>query len=89
MARDLRFPFTRRILEARVCLLFEMRARDGAQVDARRGWQGFGAADFENLAKRFPVIWILTHRPSPVGLVCSYQNEKLGQIPRSNDVSAR
>ena len=47
------------------------------QVDAERGWRKFSTADFENLATRFPITWILTALPGPTGLVCPYRNERL------------
>jgi hypothetical protein len=47
------------------------------QVGAERGLDRFEPADFERLAKRYPVTWILTTRPAPPGLVCPYANKDL------------
>lgn len=47
------------------------------QVDAQSGWQNFRRTDFEKLAKRYPVTWILTAQPGPAGLVCPYESAKL------------
>ena len=47
------------------------------QVGAERGLDHFGPADFAQLAKRYPVTWILTTQPGPPGLVCPYANREL------------
>ena len=47
------------------------------QVLAQSGWETFHRADFENLASRYPVTWILTRSPGPDGLICPYQNHGL------------
>jgi hypothetical protein len=47
------------------------------QVGAERGLDHFEPADFERLAKQYPVTWILTSRPAPPGLVCPYANKDL------------
>ncbi len=48
-----------------------------AEVDAQTGWDQFKRTDFERLAARYPVTWILTRRPAPVGLDCPYVNREL------------
>jgi hypothetical protein len=48
-----------------------------SQMDAQKGWETFGRRDFEHLAKLYPVTWILTRSPGPVGLACPYQSEGL------------
>jgi hypothetical protein len=48
-----------------------------AEVDAQTGWDQFKRADFERLAARYPVTWILTQRPAPDGLDCPYVNREL------------
>jgi hypothetical protein len=48
-----------------------------AEVDAQTGWDQFHRTDFERLAARYPVTWILTRRPAPVGLDCPYVNPEL------------
>ncbi len=45
-----------------------------SEVQAQTGWENFRLGDFENLARHFPVTWILTRRPGPVGLRCVYEN---------------
>jgi hypothetical protein len=47
------------------------------QVLAQTGWKDFGLRDFERLAQTYPVTWIVTQRPAPAGLNCSYQNREL------------
>jgi hypothetical protein len=47
------------------------------QAQAQSEIERFHLADFENLAKRYPVTWILTHRPGPAGLTCPYENQEL------------
>jgi hypothetical protein len=44
------------------------------EVDAQTGWDSFGLQDFQNLARRYPVTWILTRRPGPAGLTCPFEN---------------
>jgi hypothetical protein len=48
-----------------------------AHVLAQSGWDKFQAADFERLAKRYPVTWVITRAPGPAGLVCPYRNREL------------
>ena len=48
-----------------------------AEVEAQTGWDQFQRADFERLAARYPVTWILTRRPAAVGLDCPYVNREL------------
>jgi hypothetical protein len=47
------------------------------QVRAESGWETFHLADFENLAGRYPVTWILVRSPGPDGLICPYRNRDL------------
>jgi hypothetical protein len=47
------------------------------QVQAQSGWENFQLGDFENLAKQYPVTWILKRRPGPAGLTCPYENQEL------------
>jgi hypothetical protein len=44
---------------------------------AQRGWNYFAPADFQRLAGKFPVTWILVRRPSPAGMICPYENRDL------------
>ena len=47
------------------------------EVEAQRGLDHFQLADFQRLAKRYPVTWILIARPGPPGLTCPYENRDL------------
>ena len=47
------------------------------QVAAARGLDRFEPVDFQRLAGRYPVTWILTTQPGPPGLVCPYENREL------------
>lgn len=41
--------------------------------DATYGLNQFGSADFERLAKKYPVTWAVIHGPAPSGMACPYQ----------------
>jgi hypothetical protein len=45
-----------------------------SQTQAESGWKDFQLQDFEKLATEFPVTWVLTRNPGPVGLLCPYRN---------------
>jgi len=45
------------------------------QMLAQDGWAKFDRRDFEQLATLYPVTWILTVSPSPLGLECPYESE--------------
>jgi hypothetical protein len=60
-----------------VSLFPRLAAEWQSQVGAERGLDHFGPADFERLAGRYPVTWILTAQPGPPGLVCPYANREL------------
>ncbi len=60
-----------------VSLFPELADRWKDQVQAQSQMEHFHLRDFENLAKRYPVTWILTHRPDPAGLTCPYENQEL------------
>ncbi len=47
------------------------------QVEAQSGWRRFGRADFERLARSYPVTWIVTRRSATAGLDCPYSNSDL------------
>ena len=49
-------------------------ARWREEVEAQRGWEQFGAADFQKLRARFGVNWVLVERPGPGHLQCPYEN---------------
>ena len=48
-----------------------------AQVEAQTGWNEFQLADYERLSRQYPVSWIVTRTPGPVGFTCPYRNEIL------------
>jgi hypothetical protein len=41
---------------------------------AQRGWDHFTLADYERLAREYPVRWVVVSRPAVPGLVCPYEN---------------
>lgn len=48
-----------------------------SEVLAQTGWGQFQLQDFQQLARRYPVSWIVVRRPAPAGLVCPYENKGL------------
>jgi hypothetical protein len=46
------------------------------QLTAQSGWSHFSRLDFQRLARRYPVTWIVTRRAA-AGLDCPYQNAGL------------
>jgi hypothetical protein len=42
---------------------------------AQQNWNHFQLADFQQLAQRYPISWVVLQETPPAGLVCSYQNE--------------
>ena len=44
------------------------------EVEAQRGWEHFGAADFQRLKSRFGVNWIVVDQPGPPYLQCPFEN---------------
>ena len=55
------------------------RLADGwkAQQRAQAGWRTFGKTEYEQLAAKYPVTWILAADPAPAGMVCPYDNGEL------------
>jgi hypothetical protein len=53
------------------------------QVRILGEWNHFELADFEQLAKLYPVTWIVARQPAPSGLPCPYQNQTVSvcQLP--------
>jgi hypothetical protein len=47
------------------------------QVTAQDGLNDFQVADLENLAKQYPVTWMISRHPGPAGLICPYENHAL------------
>ncbi len=41
---------------------------------AEHGWAHFRKADFDRLAARYPVSWVVVPSPAPLGLACPYRN---------------
>jgi hypothetical protein len=58
-----------------------------AQSSAQKGWAHFGPDEFSNLARRYPVSWIVTRRESAAGLSCPFQNEELAVCRIGPDTS--
>jgi hypothetical protein len=50
---------------------------------AQQNWKHFQLADFQHLAQRYPVSWVVLQGPPPEGLNCPYKNEAVTvcQIP--------
>ena len=46
-----------------------------AQQRAQAGWSHFQLANFERLARQYPVTWVVVQRPAPAGLTCLYTNQ--------------
>jgi hypothetical protein len=47
------------------------------ETQAESGWKNFHPRDFAKLAARYPITWILTRNPGPIGAVCPYANREL------------
>jgi len=47
------------------------------ETQAERGWKNFHPRDFAKLAGIYPITWILTRNPGPIGAVCPYKNRDL------------
>ncbi len=47
------------------------------EVQAQRGWEHFGPADFARLKDRFGVGWVVLERPGGAGMWCPYENSRL------------
>jgi hypothetical protein len=55
------------------------------QVQVLKDWKDFELADYERVARLYPVTWIVARQPAPFGLLCPYQNQTLSvcQLPAS------
>jgi len=53
------------------------------EQSAQQGWTHFQLAGFEQLARRYPVSWVVLQGAPPEGLHCPYQNNSVAvcQIP--------
>jgi hypothetical protein len=60
-----------------VCLFPRLAGEWEEQVQAQDGWVRFQAADFEDLAKRYPVTWILAQNRRLQDLDCPYRQDGL------------
>ncbi len=61
-----------------VVSLFPQLAPEWAREQAaQQGWTHFQLADFQLLAQRYPVSWIVLQGTPPAGLSCPYRNEAL------------
>jgi hypothetical protein len=49
----------------------------GREVQAQHGWRSFHRADFERLAARYPVSWVVVDAGQAQGLECPYLNPTL------------
>ncbi len=47
------------------------------ETQAESGWKNFHPEDFAKLAAEYPVTWILTRSPGPIGAICPYENREL------------
>jgi hypothetical protein len=59
------------------------------EILAQAGWADFQLADFERLARQYPVTWVVAHRPGPPGLVCPYENGEVAVCRISAGTTAR
>lgn len=60
-----------------------------SQVNSLRGWKHFHTADFEKLAGRYPVTWVVTQVPEPIGLNCPYTNKAVAVCRLENKIPAK
>jgi hypothetical protein len=47
------------------------------ETQAESGWTTFLPQDFTKLAAKYPITWILTRSPGPIGATCPYENREL------------
>ncbi|HXN45900.1 MAG TPA: hypothetical protein VN893_04620 [Bryobacteraceae bacterium] len=60
-----------------VCLFPRLAGEWEQQVQAQDGWVRFKSADFEELAKRYPVTWIVAQNGQSSNLDCPYREAGL------------
>jgi hypothetical protein len=58
-----------------VSLFPQLAAEWQREQAAQRGWIRFQLADFERLARQYPVSWVVVQLPAPSGLDCPYRNQ--------------
>jgi hypothetical protein len=62
------------------------------EMTAQQDWINFGPADFERLARQYPVSWILVQGNGPAGFDCPYRDQGLAVCripPAPQPVSAK
>ncbi len=67
-----------------VVSLFPQLAPEWArEQQAQQNWNHFQLAEFQQLARRYPVSWVVLQETPPPGLVCPYRNKGVSvcQIP--------
>jgi len=47
------------------------------EVEAQKGWEHFGPADYELLKAHFGIDWVVIERPARQGMDCPYENTAL------------
>jgi hypothetical protein len=57
-----------------VSLFPELAEEWGREQAAQSGWQNYQVADFERLARDYPVTWVVVSPPATAGLECPYTN---------------
>ena len=66
------------VKDSGVVSLFPQLADDWqAQSRAQWGWEHFGPKEFDSLARRYPVRWVVTRRSAAAGLDCPFENSEL------------
>ncbi len=57
-----------------VSLFPQLASEWSREQQAQQNWNRFQLADFQQLAERYPVSWVVLQGAPPVGLDCPYQN---------------
>ena len=64
-----------RVKDSGAVSLFPQLALDwDQQARAQKGWDRFSLDDFQQVARRYPVTWIVTRIPAIAGLNCPFRN---------------
>ncbi len=58
----------------------------GREVEAQNGWRGFSKVDFEGLAHRYPVTWVLVNLAQAKDMDCPYRSKDLAVCRISHGV---
>ena len=70
--------------------LFPLLADEWAQEQkSQEGWRTFHVADFEKLAREYPVTWVVVMTPSQSGMECPYHNNSVSvcRIPAASSTN--